>query len=462
MIVTSDTVPPMLRDGPAALSVFALAKIQAEIPTVVYAEFVHLLQLRGTLSREASSQAHQLLTYGPTLELPPKKGKRLTTVLPRSGTISPWSSKASDIFARCGLHSVMRVERGLRWFIADDADPALIDLDLLHDRMTEQCWAEEVLQLWFGQAEPRPVEYVPLVSVGLSALHEANLRLGLALSDDEFEYLQTAYRNLKRDPTDVELMMFAQANSEHCRHKIFNADWVVNQEAQTLSLFDMIRNTHRQINGEGILSAYSDNAAVIEGPQVDRLWVDPGLKHYALTPEPAHILMKVETHNHPTAIAPFAGAATGAGGEIRDEGAVGRGSKPKAGLTGFTTSHLNLPELPQPWELRTGKPDHIVSALDIMLEGPIGAASFNNEFGRPAINGYFRTFEYQADPSEPVRGYHKPVMIAGGVGNIRDAHVHAVGFPEGTALVVLGGPAMRLVWVVVQRQVWHPAAVPRI
>ena len=439
---TSDTAPPLLLDGPAALSVFALAKIQAEIPSVVYAEFVHVLQLRSELSQDESRQVHQLLTYGPTLELPTKQGRRLTTVLPRSGTISPWSSKASDIFARCGLHSVARVERGLRWFISEDADPANIDLDHLHDRMTEQCWAEEELRSWFDQAEPRPVEHVPLVSVGLSALHEANLRLGLALSDDEFEYLQTAYQNLQRDPTDVELMMFAQANSEHCRHKIFNADWVVNQEPQTGSLFGMIRNTHRQINGEGILSAYSDNAAVIEGPQIDRLWVDPGSKHYTLTAEPAHILMKVETHNHPTAIAPFAGAATGAGGEIRDEGAVGRGSKPKAGLTGFTTSHLNLPELPQPWELKTGKPDHMVSALDIMLEGPIGAASFNNEFGRPAINGYFRTFEYQADPSEPVRGYHKPVMIAGGVGSVRDAHVHAVGFPEGTALVVLGGPAM--------------------
>ncbi|HCG70085.1 MAG TPA: phosphoribosylformylglycinamidine synthase, partial [Gammaproteobacteria bacterium] len=229
---------------------------------------------------------------------------------------------------------------------------------------------------------------------------------------------------------------------EHCRHKIFNADWLIDQKPQTGSLFGMIRNTHRQINGEGILSAYSDNAAVIEGPKIERLWVDNNSQRYTFAPEPAHILMKVETHNHPTAIAPFAGAATGAGGEIRDEGAVGRGSKPKAGLTGFTTSHLNLPELPQPWELNTGKPEHMVSALDIMLEGPIGAASFNNEYGRPAINGYFRTFEYQASADEPVRGYHKPVMLAGGVGSVRDGHVHAQDFPDGTALVVLGGPAM--------------------
>jgi phosphoribosylformylglycinamidine synthase len=275
----------------------------------------------------------------------------------------------------------------------------MVELEWLHDRMTEQCWAIEDLHSWFDQAEPRPVEQVPLLSQGLSALQQANSRLGLALSADEFEYLQHAYQVLQRDPTDVELMMFAQANSEHCRHKIFNADWLVDQVPQTGSLFGMIRNTHRQINGEGILSAYSDNAAVIEGPQIDRLWVDPQSQQYTFTPEPAHILMKVETHNHPTAIAPLAGAATGAGGEIRDEGAVGRGSKPKAGLTGFTTSHLNLPELPQPWELQTGKPDHMVSALDIMLDGPIGAASFNNEFGRPAINGYFRTFEYQASAS---------------------------------------------------------------
>ena len=330
----------------------------------------------------------------------------------------------------------------MRWYASEGADLSAVDLEALHDRMTEQCWSEESFENWFGQASPKPVASVPLLGEGLAALQEANSRLGLALSEDEFEYLQDAYQTLQRDPTDVELMMFAQANSEHCRHKIFNADWIVDQQPQSKTLFGMIRNTHRQINGEGILSAYSDNAAVIEGPQVDRLWVNGDTQHYAFATEPAQILMKVETHNHPTAIAPFAGAATGAGGEIRDEGAVGRGSKPKAGLTGFTTSHLNLPELPQPWELSTGKPDHMVSALDIMLEGPIGAASFNNEFGRPAINGYFRTFEYQPAEGEAVRGYHKPVMIAGGVGSVRDEHVQALGFPEGTALVVLGGPAM--------------------
>ena len=442
MNLTSGSVSPLLLDGPAALSVFALAKVRVDVPDIVYAEFVHLLELGEPLSDLQLAQVQQLLSYGPTLELPPKQGQRLTTVLPRSGTISPWSSKASDIFARCGLDSVLRVERGVRWYTAEGADVSAVDLEALHDRMTEQCWAAESFENWFVQASPKPVATVPLLSQGLTALQEANVRLGLALSEDEFEYLHNAYQTLQRDPTDVELMMFAQANSEHCRHKIFNADWIVDQQPQSNTLFGMIRNTHRQINGEGILSAYSDNAAVIEGPHVDRLWVNGDTQHYAFAEEPAQILMKVETHNHPTAIAPFAGAATGAGGEIRDEGAVGRGSKPKAGLTGFTTSHLNLPELPQPWELSTGKPDHMVSALDIMLEGPIGAASFNNEFGRPAINGYFRTFEYQASEDEVVRGYHKPVMIAGGVGSVRDEHVHALGFPEGTALVVLGGPAM--------------------
>ncbi|MFV2090318.1 MAG: phosphoribosylformylglycinamidine synthase, partial [Pseudomonadales bacterium] len=245
-----------------------------------------------------------------------------------------------------------------------------------------------------------------------------------------------------RDPTDVELMMFAQANSEHCRHKIFNAAWQIDGAARPRSLFGMIRNTHAQTNGEGILSAYTDNAAVISGKDNSRFILDPHTHRYGYTEEPIHVLMKVETHNHPTAIAPYPGAATGSGGEIRDEGAVGRGSKPKAGLTGFTTSHLNVPGFEQPWELDTGKPDRMVSALEIMLEGPVGAAGFNNEYGRPAINGYFRTFEAAYGDSDRVWGYHKPVMIAGGVGNVRTEHILATGFEVGTKLVVLGGPAM--------------------
>ena len=267
-------------------------------------------------------------------------------------------------------------------------------------------------------------------------------RLGLALSEDEFEYLQDAYQTLQRDPTDVELMMFAQANSEHCRHKIFNADWIVDQQPQTKTLFGMIRNTHRQINGEGILSAYSDNAAVIEGPQVDRLWVNGDTQQYAFAEEPAQILMKVETHNHPTAIAPFAGAATGAGGEIRDEGAVGRGSKPKAGLTGFTTSHLNLPELPQPWEFPPANPITWSRRWISCWKAPsvLPALTTNSVVLQSTVISAPLNTSRQED--EAVRGYHKPVMIAGGVGSVRDEHVHALGFPEGTALVVLGGPTM--------------------
>ena len=430
-------------EGSAALSIFALEKIQKYSPHVVYAEFVHLVHSSVQLNAQQALQTQQLLTYGPTQELPKAAGKFAGTVVPRLGTISPWSSKATDIFSLSGLTDVLRVERAVRWFVREDYDLSLLDKSVLYDRMTQDyLLAEDFAQL-FVSAEPKPLTQIPLHSQGGEALREANLRLGLALSEDEIEYLEKAYTELQRDPSDVELMMFAQANSEHCRHKIFNADWQVDGEPQKMSLFGKIRNTYKQINGRGILSAYSDNAAVMEGPLVQRLWVDPTSKCYAYKSEAAHILMKVETHNHPTAIAPFSGAATGSGGEIRDEGAVGRGSKPKAGLSGFTTSHLNIPDMPQPWELTTGKPEHMVSALDIMLEGPVGAASFNNEFGRPAINGYFRTFEYASKTDiDVVRGYHKPVMIAGGVGTVREEHVHAESFPDGTALVVLGGPAM--------------------
>lgn len=429
--------------GTAALSIFALQKIQQTAPHVVYAEFVHLIHTTAELSAQQLLQAQELLTYGPTQELPEASGKFAGTVVPRLGTISPWSSKATDIFWLSGMTDVQRVERGVRWFVRDDYDLSVLDKSVLFDRMTQDyLLAEDFAQL-FATAEPKPLAEILLSSQGVDALRKANVRLGLALSDDEIEYLEKAYTDLQRDPSDVELMMFAQANSEHCRHKIFNADWQVDGQQQEVSLFGKIRNTYKQINGRGILSAYSDNAAVIEGPQVQRLWVDPKSKQYGYKSEAAHILMKVETHNHPTGIAPFSGAATGSGGEIRDEGAVGRGSKPKAGLSGFTTSHLNIPDMPQPWELTTGKPEHMVSALDIMLEGPVGAASFNNEFGRPAINGYFRTFEYASQTgSDVVRGYHKPVMIAGGVGTVREEHVHAESFPNGTALVVLGGPAM--------------------
>ncbi len=434
----------LLFDGPPALSRFRLDKMRARLGLgdgPLYAEYLHLVAVTAPLSVEERARCESLLRYGPRTGHPSKAGERVATVVPRAGTISPWSSKATDIFRLCDLGKVTRVERAVRWFMDREAARGL-DLSPLFDRMTQRLVSEHDLPSVFVEAPPRPLDIVPLAD-GRPALTDANERLGLALSDDEIDYLLQAYRDLERDPTDAELMMFAQANSEHCRHKIFNARWRVDGHDQAESLFEMIRNTYRHINGAGILSAYSDNAAVIEGHRVERFSRDPDSRRYGYEAADSHILMKVETHNHPTAIAPYPGAATGSGGEIRDEGAVGRGSKPKAGLTGFTTSHLNIPGAPQPWELAVGRPGRIASALDIMLEGPIGAASYNNEYGRPALTGYFRTFE-QPDPdiAGRVRGYHKPVMIAGGVGSVRPEHVEAESFPPGTKLVVLGGPAM--------------------
>lgn len=431
--------------GSPALSRFRLDKLRASLgmgDQPLYAEYVHYLHLKQPLAEAAEQQAKRLLSYGPQQGWPERTGKLVATVAPRAGTISPWSSKATDIFRTAALDAVIRVERGIRWY----ADAPLPDLAPLYDRMTQRLLAEDEIESVFDTPDPAPLAQVALLAQGPDALLEANQSLGLALSDDEVEYLVEAYRALQRDPTDAELMMFAQANSEHCRHKIFNADWEIGGQAQPRSLFQMIRNTHAQINGAGVLSAYSDNAAVIEGSLADRWIPDPNSHHYQYVEEPIHILMKVETHNHPTGIAPHAGAATGSGGEIRDEGAVGRGSKPKAGLVGFSTSHLNIPGYAQPWELNTPVPEHMVSALDIMLEGPIGAAGFNNEYGRPALTGYFRTFENSVEngaaTTPEVQGYHKPIMIAGGVGNVRSEHVLAETFVVDTQLVVLGGPAM--------------------
>ena len=442
------TQPVQVIAGPPAFTRARLAKRLATLrvlePAVsgVYAEFVHFLDLAEPLADDEAQVADALLTYGPRHGLPARVGERLCTVTPRPGTISPWSSKATEIFRLCGLNKVRRAERGVRWHVAGHISRGLDGglADLLHDRMTEVVRVDESFDDIFAEHAPRPLE---TIARGIEDLVVANRRLGLALSRDEIDYLATQYVELERDPTDVELMMFAQANSEHCRHKIFNATWEIGGETSTTSLFDMIRNTYRQINGVGVLSAYSDNAAVIEGPVASRFFPSPEDGVYRPVEEPVHILMKVETHNHPTAIAPYPGAATGSGGEIRDEGAVGRGSKPKAGLAGFTTSHLSIPGDPQPWELPIGKPDRIVSALEIMLEGPIGAAGFNNEYGRPALGGYFRTFE-APDVAAPNRywGYHKPIMIAGGVGNIRAEHVEAAEVPVAAKLIVLGGPAM--------------------
>ncbi|HTK98918.1 MAG TPA: phosphoribosylformylglycinamidine synthase [Pseudomonadales bacterium] len=434
--------------GPPAFSQFRLNKLltqaRASAPAVaeLYAEYVHLLAIDGELTNRERGVAQALLEYGPRVGLPQRAGEPRFTVLPRAGTISPWSSKATDIFRICGLAKVRRVERAVRWYVAGDAAVGEV-APLLHDRMTQSIVVGDDFSALFAARAPQPFGTIAFTANGRAALVAANDGLGLALSGVEIDYLSDAYRQLGRDPTDVELMMFAQANSEHCRHKIFNARWTDDGKPAPHSLFDMIRNTHRHINGAGILSAYSDNAAVIEGYHTDHWMVDPESQRYLYVAEPVHVLMKVETHNHPTAIAPYPGAATGSGGEIRDEGAVGRGSKPKAGLVGFTTSHLNIPGYEQPWEIDTGKPDRIVSALDIMLEGPIGAAAFNNEFGRPALTGYFRTFEYApANDLSQVRGYHKPVMIAGGIGNVRPEHVNAIPFDGATHLIVIGGPAM--------------------
>lgn len=365
-------------------------------------------------------------------------------VVPRPGTISPWSSKATDIAHNCGFDGVARIERGTIFVIDGLGDCSAAELKLvdacLHDRMVESVLdsPEDADQL-FAHTSARPFVTVPVMDGGRDALAEANVSLGLALADDEIDYLTTAFSELGRDPSDVELMMFAQANSEHCRHKIFNASWTIDGEDKTHSLFGMIRNTYNQ-GGEGVLSAYSDNAAVVEGHVAGRLFPEPTSAEYRYHREPIHLLMKVETHNHPTAIAPFAGAGTGSGGEIRDEGAVGRGSRPKAGLVGFTVSHLAIPGFGRPWEIDYGRPERIVSPLQIMLDGPIGAAAFNNEFGRPNLTGYFRSFEVQT--IDGVRGYHKPIMIAGGYGNIRAEHVEKGEFQPGARLIVLGGPAM--------------------
>ena len=435
--------------GAPALSAFRqrklLVSLKQAVPTItnVKAEYLHFADISQPLSNKETDTLKALMQYGP-MEQEVSASGQLLLVAPRPGTISPWSSKATDIAHNCGLQDVLRIERGTAYYI-DSSEPfseqQLNEVSsLLHDRMVETVFYDsQQAQTLFEQHQPAHLASVDIMEGGVGALREANVSLGLALADDEIDYLVASFEGLERNPTDTELMMFAQANSEHCRHKIFNASWTLDGEDQPNSLFGMIRNTHN-LGGENVLSAYSDNAAVVKGSMGGRFYPDPSSKEYGYTQEPVHLLMKVETHNHPTAIAPFSGAGTGSGGEIRDEGAVGRGSKPKVGLVGFTVSNLQIPNYTQPWEEDYGKPDRIVSALDIMIEGPIGGAAFNNEFGRPNLCGYFRTFE--ADFSGERRGYHKPIMIAGGYGNIREEHVDKPEFAPGAKLVVLGGPAM--------------------
>ncbi|NNJ94069.1 MAG: phosphoribosylformylglycinamidine synthase, partial [Halobacteria archaeon] len=428
-----------------------LAQCRERVPAVtgLYADYLHLAELIEPLADPELRRFEQLLEYGAPQSTEDRQGARLV-VVPRPGTISPWSSKATDIVHNCGLDKVRRVERGIIYTLETAGAQSLPDeqrnalLPLLHDRMTEVVLFDlHDTGALFRHAVPAPGERVDVTGGGHDALQQANRELGLALSDDEIDYLVENFIALGRNPMDIELMMFAQANSEHCRHKIFNADWVIDGQAMDRSLFDMIRVSY-QSSPAGILSAYSDNAAVIEGFTVQRFFADSATRVYAAHAEPAHLVVKVETHNHPTAISPFPGAATGSGGEIRDEGATGQGAKPKAGLCGFSVSNLRVPGFEQPWETDHGRPARIVSALDIMVEGPLGAAAFNNEFGRPNLCGYFRTFEerVRSAQGDELRGYHKPIMLAGGCGLIREGHVHKQEIPAGTPIAVLGGPAM--------------------
>ncbi len=436
-------MPVLELPGGAALSRFRLDKLNARIREVDDRAAVrstrrwHFVEMTREPDAREREVLERLLTYGPPA-VEADAGTVPVLVTPRLGTISPWSSKATDIARLCNLEFVRRIERGTV-FDLSGTDPSPV-LPLLHDRMTETVLPSiaSAAEL-FRHVAPKPMTAIDLLGGGADAIAEANLRFGLALTPDEIAYLVSYFLHAGRNPTDVELTMFAQANSEHCRHKIFNASWVIDGRPETESLFDMIRRTH-QANPQGTVSAYSDNAAVMEGGAVRRYFADPVSRRYAYHAGLTHTLMKVETHNHPTAISPFPGAATGSGGEIRDEGATGRGSKPKAGLCGFSVSNLRIPGFVRPWEGPESRPERIASPLAIMIDGPIGAASFNNEFGRPNLAGYFRA--YEQDVAGVVRGYHKPIMLAGGLGNIAAEHSHKADVPAGSLLIQIGGPAM--------------------
>jgi len=445
--------------GNSACSPFRLQRLCHELQDIVpgleslSARYLHFIALEQALDQPQLQLLQRILSYGPVDD---SDGEGNTDTLqlvavPRFGTISPWSTKATEIVLICGLDNIERIERGICWGITLAAGTALTDVQRealgarLHDRMTETLLEDvEDASGLFSHERPSPPGIIDIIGGGREALIQADRELGFALSDDEIDYLVESFIALGRNPSDVELMMFAQANSEHCRHKIFNADWVIDGQARDKSLFSMIRHTS-QCSPEGLLSAYHDNAAVIAGFEAQRFYPHPDSRRYQAVNEDIHINIKVETHNHPTAISPFPGAATGSGGEIRDEGATGRGAKPKAGLAGFSVSNLQLPGARRAWEIDFGKPDRIVSALDIMIDGPLGAAAFNNEFGRPNLAGYFRTYEAEVpgpDGNHQLRGYHKPIMIAGGLGNIRAPHIDKLDIPPGSHLIVLGGPAM--------------------
>ncbi|KOR31924.1 phosphoribosylformylglycinamidine synthase, partial [Achromatium sp. WMS3] len=435
--------------GTAPFSKFHLDKLTKHLttllkyPTQITAKSIYLADLQLPLDNIEIQLLKQLVQAHST---PHNPTTTMLITVPRLGTQSPWSSKATDIMHICGLNKIKRLEQGTVYYIETKQENLLTIAAVLHDPMTQTVLfdIQDAAQL-FAEVSAKPVTIVNILNDGPNALIKANKDLGLALSDIELEYLNTSFQNLGRNPTDVELMMFAQANSEHCRHKIFKAAWSINSDPQPHSLFEMICHTSAY-SKTGILSAYTDNAAVIHGSPGLRFFPDSKTRIYQEQHEPIHILLKVETHNHPTAIAPGPGAATGAGGEIRDEAAVGRGARSKAGLTGFSVSNLRIPEFIHPWEIDYDRPKRIASALDIMLEGPIGAAAFNNEFGRPNLCGYFRTYESQIPglDSLELRGYHKPIMLAGGLGNIREPHIHKLPLPAGSPLIIIGGPAMRI------------------
>ncbi|RNI25256.1 phosphoribosylformylglycinamidine synthase [Flexivirga caeni] len=439
-------------DGGAALSPFRraalLARLQQAAPQIsaVSARYVHVVATESDPDGATRRRVRELLTYGPAYQ-PPGEPATTIVVAPRLGTISPWASKATDIAHSCGL-DLQRVERVTEFVLVTGEltdDERLAAVRLLHDPMTQTVLdSRDGVAALFREPESEPLQRIDVLSEGRAAIETANIELGLALSVDEVDYLVDSFTSLRRNPSDVELMMFAQANSEHCRHKIFNADFVLDDEPQSTSLFGMIRHTER-VAGEGTIVAYKDNASIMQGGAVTR-WLpeSPDVpSSYVERPDEVHVLMKVETHNHPTAISPFAGAATGAGGEIRDEGATGRGSQPKAGLTGFIVSNLQLPGTDETWEREPyGAPAHLATPLDIMLDGPIGAAAFNNEFGRPGLGGFFRVYEQTVDGVR--RGYHKPIMSAGGLGAISADQTEKVRFPAGSLLIQLGGPGMRI------------------
>lgn len=437
--------------GHSALSDFRHVKLQQSLSAhctnlvKIEATQLYFIDTEGELTEIEKQRLSDILQLNGSA----KPAVDAMIIVPRIGTISSWSSKATDILHHCGFESIRRVERGQQIRLLDAQHKVITPpednqaLQPLYDRMTESLlFSLDDAEALFTVQPAKAMQHVDIISGGRAALEMANQAWGLALSSDEIDYLYESFIALERNPNDIELMMFAQANSEHCRHKIFNADWLIDNKQQDKTLFQMIKNTYQQHPGN-VLSAYHDNAAVMRGCHGKRLLVDGENHTYTYHDEAIDIVMKVETHNHPTAIAPFAGAATGAGGEIRDEGATGRGAKPKAGLVGFSVANLMIPEFKQPWEMHPGKPNNIVTALDIMLEGPIGAAAFNNEFGRPNLCGYFRTLEYQ-HPTGGWFGYQKPIMIAGGMGNIRRSHIEKHSIADKAQIIVLGGPAMQI------------------